>query len=122
MPNGKRPHPLNQEDSNVKKLLFVIALVLVTVPTIAQDKPATPSPTASTAPSLTSEQKKDFALLIQRLELNTLKIQAAQSDFEIARQQLTQLVQTLQVAGYDLDLQKLEYVKKPDPKPEPKKQ
>lgn len=72
----------------------------------AQEKPD------PTAPVLTVEQKQSIQILVQRIELAQLRAQAAQVEFEKARAETTQLVQSLQKEGYDLDLQTLTYTKK----------
>ncbi len=73
------------------------------------------------APALTTEQKQGLQLVLQRLENAQLRAQLAGQDFERARGDLGALVQALQVPGYELNLQTLEYSKKAEPpKPEPK--
>jgi hypothetical protein len=87
----------------VSSLAFVVLVYAIPVST-AQDKPA-----------LTIEQRQAIQILAQRIELAQLRAQAAQMDFEKARGELSSLLQTLNRDGYDLDLQSMQYVKKPEP-------
>jgi hypothetical protein len=65
------------------------------------------------APKLSDTQRLQLQVVAQRIEIAQLKAQAAQVEFERARVDFGALVKSLQVDGYDLDLQRLEYVKKP---------
>lgn len=91
--------------------VFVFAALLLVVP-FAQDKPA---------PALTVEQKQAIQILAQRIELAQLRAQAAQSDFDKARGELAGLLQSLHKDGFDLNLQTMEYTKKPEPPKAPEK-
>lgn len=66
----------------------------------------------SDAPALTAEQKLQFQVVAQRLEIAQLKAQAAQRDFDAARADLQTLIKTLEKDGYTLDLATLTYVEK----------
>ncbi|HXO85222.1 MAG TPA: hypothetical protein VN803_06830 [Gemmatimonadales bacterium] len=88
---------------------IVLALALGGV-AFAQEK----KDDAPKAPALTEVQKLHVQNLAQRLELAQTQIRAAQLEYERTAQTLTQLVQALQVPGYDLNLQALEYAKKPE--------
>jgi hypothetical protein len=66
-----------------------------------------------TAPTLTDVQKLTIQNLAQRIEIAQLRAQQAQAEFDKARQAIGKLVQSLQVEGYELRLETLEYVKKP---------
>lgn len=101
-------------------------LALLAGPLLAQDKPAPPPK----PPALTEVQKLTLQTLLQRIEIAQLRAQAAQRDFEQARDEAQKLLSVLQVPGYTLDLQTGVYTvtppkageKKPEPpKPEPKK-
>jgi len=72
--------------------------------------------TTGVPPALTTEQRQAITILAQRLELAQLRAQAAQTDFDKARGELSTLVKSLQKDGFDLDLQTLQYVKKAEPK------
>ena len=67
------------------------------------------------APELTEVQKLKIQNLTQRIEIAQLRAQAAQREFEAARNEITQLIQTLQVEGYTLSLETLSYTKNPEP-------
>lgn len=82
---------------------------------------AAQEPPKPTAPVLTTEQKQAVVILSQRIELAQLRAQAAQVEFEKARAEIAQLVQSLQVPGFDLDLQAMTYTKKPEPPKAPGK-
>jgi hypothetical protein len=69
------------------------------------------------APTLTEIQRLQIQNLSQKLEIAQLRAQAAQRDFDAAREQLTALLQTLTVDGYDLDVSTLTYRPKPTPQP-----
>jgi hypothetical protein len=83
------------------KVITAIVLVLALVgAAFAQD---------AQAPQLTDVQKLQLQNAAQRVEIAQLRAQQAMGEFE-------RLVQSLQVQGYELDLQKLTYVKKDEPK------
>ena len=88
------------------------------IPASAQEKPA-PPPSAPISiekpPVLTDVQKLTLQLLAQRIEIAQLRYQAAQREFDAAKDEITKLIQALTVPGYDLDLMKLEYTRKPAP-------
>lgn len=75
----------------------------------------------ATAPTLTVEERQAIQILAQRIELAQLRAQAAQSDFDKARGELTGLLQSLHKDGFDLNLQTMEYTKKPEPQKAPEK-
>lgn len=86
----------------------------------APTTPATPPPAATAAPAvpeLTNEQKLTVTNYVQRIQLAQLRIQALQAEFETARKDATAFVQSLDRECFDLDLDKLVYVAKPDCKP-----
>lgn len=72
---------------------------------------------AGEAPQLTEAQTLKIRLLVAQLENAQLRAQAAQRDFDSARDELTKLTQSLAVPGYDFDVSTLTY--KPTPKPRP---
>jgi hypothetical protein len=96
---------------------FALALACIGAPAAQAPAPkADPPPAAAAdakAPPLSDVQKLQIQNLAQRLELAQTQIRAAQLEYERSAQALTQLVHTLQVPGFDLDLQRLEYVAKP---------
>ncbi len=102
----------------LKRCLWGVAIVaLALTAAAAQEKPiAEPK-----APALTTEQKQAVTILAQRIEIAQLKAQQAQAEFDRAREEIATLLRSLQVQGYTLDLQKMEYVKTPEPKKEPEK-
>jgi hypothetical protein len=65
-------------------------------------------------PALTELHKLTLQNLGQRIELAQLRAQVAQVEFDKARTEIAALVQSLQVQGYDLDLQALTYIRKPE--------
>ena len=85
--------------------IFVLfALVGYAVTVLAQAPAAKP---ATAAPVLS--------------ELQRLQIQNVMLRLELVQREAQTLVQSMQVPGYDLDLQGMRYVPKPEPKPEPVK-
>jgi outer membrane PBP1 activator LpoA protein len=72
-------------------------------------------------PVLTNEQKLQFQVLMQRLEIAKLKYDAAQADFTAAQKDAAALVAQTKVEGYDLDLQTFSYVRTPTAAPPLKK-
>jgi hypothetical protein len=76
---------------------------------MAQEKPAAAQPSA---PTLTSEQKKDFQIVI-------LRIQLAQAQMQQAQQEANALLQSFQREGWTFDPQAMTYA--PAPKPAEKK-
>lgn len=83
----------------------VLAIVLLVVTAALAQSPS--------SPALTVEQKQAIQILAQRIELAQLRAQAAQSEFDRARGELASMLQSLQKDGFDLNLQTMEYVKKP---------
>jgi hypothetical protein len=63
-------------------------------------------------PALTELHKLTLQNLAQRIELAQLRAQVAQVEFDKARTEIAALVQSLQVPGYELDLQAMTYTKK----------
>ena len=121
----------------MKRKLVVANLVLVSLfgavlMAIPQDKPAvkvedkapskdvtvtaSPEMLKLTLPQLSDVQKLTIRNLALTLDNAQLRAQQAQRDFDAAREAIGKLVQSLQVDGYTLDLQRLEYVKKVEPK------
>jgi len=81
-------------------------LAIVLVAALAQSPPAPP-------PELSEVNRLKLQNLTQRLELAQLRAQAAQREFDGARDEIGKLVLTLKVEGYTLDLQTLAYTKDP---------
>ncbi|HXG72908.1 MAG TPA: hypothetical protein VNJ04_20115 [Gemmatimonadaceae bacterium] len=100
----------------MKRLLLsiVVAVSVCSAPSAAQQQPAAGAATAG-GPTLTEVQRLQVQTLAQSIEIAQLRAQQAQRDFAQAREQLTTLVQSLQVPGFDLDLQTMTYTKKPTP-------
>lgn len=94
---------------------FFLAPLLVFSLTYAawQEKPA---PQPQQPPALTEVQKLQIQNLTQRLEIAQLRMQAAQADFDKAREEIGVLVKSLHVAGWDLNLQTMTYQKKAEEK------
>jgi hypothetical protein len=89
---------------------FLAAVLLVAAVTVG----------AQTPPTISEVQRLRLQNLSQRIELAQLRAQAAQREFDAAREELSTLVVSLKVEGYSLDLQTLTYTKDPPPAP-PKK-
>jgi hypothetical protein len=123
---------------NIRDVLLVATLSLVGTGW-AQEKPAETHPQPSTVevpnqrasvqkssdapwvtPTLKDTEKLQLQVISQKLEIAQLKAQAAQSDFDRARDEWSKLVLSLQKDGYTLNLEKLEYVKVPPPATPPK--
>lgn len=78
-------------------------------------------PEVKPAPMLAVEQKQAIQILAQQIELAQLRAQVAQNDFNKASRELATLLQSLQKDGFDLNLQTMEYTKKPEPTKAPEK-
>jgi hypothetical protein len=111
---------VNQGECVVKRLVLVFA-ILMTTSIMAQEMPAAAVSNANVAktPTLTETQILQVQNAAQRIELAqqraraaALEQQLAGVEFERAREVATKLVQTLQVQGYDLDLERFVYVPK----------
>jgi hypothetical protein len=85
---------------------ILFALVGYAVTVLAQAPAAKPE--AKTAAPLLSQ--------VQQLQLQNVMLR-----LELVQREAQTLVQSMQVPGYDLDLQGMRYVPKPEPKPEPVK-
>lgn len=96
----------------MRSLVFTLLLV-VTVQ--AQSTPTQSTPTQST-PTLTEVQRLQLQTIAQRIEIAQLKAQAAQREFDVARGDLTRLMDALKVAGYTLDLGTMNYQKEKEKK------
>jgi hypothetical protein len=90
---------------------LMVTVVALTITTLAQS-PSVPPPEV---PALTEVSRLQLQNLAQRIELAQLRAQAAQRDFDTARDELGKLVVSLKVDGYTLDLQTLTYTKTPPP-------
>jgi hypothetical protein len=64
-------------------------------------------------PTLSTENKLQFQVILQRLEIAKLHYEAAQQDFAAAQRDAAALVDKTKVAGYDLDLQTFTYTPLP---------
>lgn len=92
----------------MKRVMMTVVLLLVFMKPLASE----PTP-----PTVTEAQGLKIRLLVSQLENAQLRAQAAQRDFDAARDELTKLTQSLAVPGYDFDVSTLTY--KPTPKPRP---
>ena len=81
------------------RLAVALLLVCVAVPVLGQ-------PGAPTVPEL---DQLRIRVQVQAIEIAQLKAQAAQRDFDQAREQLRVLVAGLERPGYTLDMQTLTY-------------
>jgi len=77
---------------------------------------ASPEAEKLTTPELSDVQKLTIQNLALSLDNAQLRAQQAQWNFDVAREAIGKLVHSLQVDGWTLDLQRLEYVKKVEPK------
>ena len=98
--------------------VLAAAMLIMLAAVGAQVKP--PADEAK-APALTEVQKLQIQNLVQKMQLAQTQMQLVQVQFDSAQGDLTRLLTTLQVEGYDLDLQKLEYVKRAAKKDDPKR-
>lgn len=89
-------------------LLFVLIAALAG--TVA-DGQAPPSPAKS--PVVTDVQRLTLQNALLRVQLAESRVQLAQSEFERARGEAANLLTSLQVPGYTLDLQTFTYQKAP---------
>lgn len=96
----------------MKKRLTLCSLVLAAATTLLAHPAADP---VLAAPKLTEIQSLQLKNALLRFELARVRAQAAQSDLEQAGAAATALVQSLQVAGYGLDVDRMVYVAKPSP-------
>jgi hypothetical protein len=92
----------------VKRALMTVVMLLLLMKPLASE----PTP-----PTLTEAQALKIKLLVSQLENAQLRAQAAQRDFDAARDELMKLTQSVAVPGYDFDVSTLTY--KPTPKPRP---
>lgn len=74
------------------------------------------TPTPPTTPTLTEVQRLQLQTVSQRIELAQLRAQAAQVEYDKARNDLQALLKSLQKDGYTLDLQTLTYTKNAEKK------
>lgn len=100
------------------RLIALVFAALVATPLMAQgkrqDTPVARPAAEVKAPALTDVQRLQIQNYAQSIELAQLRAQQAQRDFDQAREQLGKLIQSLQVEGFELDLQQMVYVQKPD--------
>lgn len=86
----------------MKAFLILVALV-------------TSSAFSAEAPMLSDISRLQLKVTVQRIEIAQLRAQAAQAEFDRAREDLTRLLASVAKDGYDVDLQRFEYVvRKPD--------
>lgn len=89
-------------------LAFIFAVLLAgSFTAVAQEEDVKP-------PELTEVQKLRIRVLTQRLEIAQLRSQMAQRDFDTAKTELTQLMQSLTVGDYTLDLETMTYTRNPE--------
>ncbi len=92
----------------VKRYLLITVLLLCGSVTMASHTGRAADP-----PVLTETQKLQIQNLAQQLEIAQLRAAAAQQQFTNAKDELTRLLTSLKVEGYDLDLQTFTYTKSP---------
>jgi hypothetical protein len=95
--------------------VFVLVAVLAQAVAPTAPAPANGTPAPEDAPTLTEVQRLQIQNLAQRIELAQLRAQAAQREFDTAREQIQKLVSSLQVDGYTLNLETLSYTPTPAP-------
>lgn len=81
------------------RLAVALLLVCVAVPALGQ----------SSAPTVSELDQLRIRVQVQAIEIAQLRAQAAQRDFDQAREQLRVLVAGLERPGYTLDMQTLTY-------------
>lgn len=104
----------------MKGLTVVFAMVVALFVSVAVRASQEPEASQASAPTLGEVEKLKVQNLAQRLELAQTQIRVAQLEYERTAQALTALLQSLQKPGYDLNLQTMEYTRKPE-KTEPPK-
>lgn len=88
---------------------ILIGILLMGWMTAWSQQPTSDTPPPS--PVLSREQKLEIQNLIQKLEIAQLKAQAAQRDFEAAKEELSRITMSLRKEGWELNLETLEYRK-----------
>jgi hypothetical protein len=102
----------------MKRIVFAICLALVMSGfAVAQEKPKADSKEGkSDAPTLSDESKRAIDAVQKRAVGLTEAIGVLQKELDAQTGAWNRLMQSLQVEGYVLDLQRMAYVKAPDPK------
>ena len=96
--------------------MMFVALSFIGTMVFAQDKP----PVVAVAdPTLTEVQKLQLQNTIQKMQLAQAAIQLAQVEFERSRDSAQTLLKTLQVPGYELNIETMTYTKIVAPSPLP---
>lgn len=93
--------------SRILRFVFLSTLLVGAIFIIGHAQEAT-----KTSPALTEVQKLQIQNVVQRVQLAQAQMQLAQLEYEKAQTEAQKLLSGLNVEGYDLDLQKLEYVKR----------
>ncbi len=83
-----------------------------TAQTLPPPKSSVATPAPKTPPTLTTEQKQNFTILLQRIKIDQLESERIQHDFDQARGEVEALVESLKVDGYDLKLDTMTYTPK----------
>lgn len=97
------------------KTLLVLFLTLLVFLAVALGA-AQAGQSSAVAPALSDLQRLQLMTVAQRIEIAQLKAQAAQRDFDQARQEWSALVTALQVEGFTFDPSTGTYrAKAPDP-------
>ena len=84
----------------MRRLLWLPVVLALSVPLVSQE---------AEAPHATELQRLQIQEQLHLMEIAQLKAQAAQRDFDMARAELTRLLQAMQVPGYTFDLQTKTY-------------
>ncbi len=61
-------------------------------------------------PTLTTEQRQSITILLQQVEITQLRLEAAQREAKHCQEAAQQQLRALNVEGYQLDLQRMEYI------------
>lgn len=106
----------------MKRLLLIIALMVVTPTAVAQQGTVSTDTVAKVnppAPTVSAEQRLTLQNISLRMQLAEARAALAQAEYNKAREDAAALLATMQVVGYTLDPSTLIY-SPAKPKKEPK--
>ncbi len=89
----------------MRKLIFVL---LLSSSVLAQEAPKKPEDLLK-KPELTEVQKLELVTVLQQLQIAQLRVEAAEKEKQIATEKAQALLKQRVVAGWNLNLQKLDY-------------